>query len=202
MIWTKQFYHYDVPEWLEGDPAQPPPPPERQARPQLAIGGTSTTPTSSRCRTSGSIPGTPPGTSPSTASRLRIIDPEFAKAAARAAHPRMVHAPQRPVARLRMGIRRRQSAGPRLGRLARLPDRPQARDAASGDLRLPGARLPQAAAQLHLVGQPQGRARAATSSRAASSASTTSASSTAPRRCRPAATSTRPTAPPGWRCTA
>ena len=30
MIWSKQFFHYDVQEWLEGDPAQPPPPPERK----------------------------------------------------------------------------------------------------------------------------------------------------------------------------
>ena len=30
MIWNKQFYYYDVPEWLKGDPAQPPPPPERK----------------------------------------------------------------------------------------------------------------------------------------------------------------------------
>jgi hypothetical protein len=30
MIWNKQFYYYDVPEWLRGDPAQPPPPPERR----------------------------------------------------------------------------------------------------------------------------------------------------------------------------
>lgn len=29
MLWSKQFYHYDVRNWLEGDPAQPPPPPER-----------------------------------------------------------------------------------------------------------------------------------------------------------------------------
>ena len=55
--------------------------------------------------------------------------------------------------------------------------------------RVPRARLPQAAAELHLVGEPQGRRRAATSFRAASSASTTSASSTAARRCPPAATS-------------
>ena len=26
MMWTKQFYHYDVPQWLDGDPLQPPPP--------------------------------------------------------------------------------------------------------------------------------------------------------------------------------
>ena len=30
MIWSKQFYHYDVPDWLKGDPAQVPPPPSRQ----------------------------------------------------------------------------------------------------------------------------------------------------------------------------
>jgi len=29
MLWSKQFYHYDVRIWLEGDPAGPPPPPER-----------------------------------------------------------------------------------------------------------------------------------------------------------------------------
>ncbi len=29
MIWSKQFYRYDVDLWLKGDPAQPPPPPNR-----------------------------------------------------------------------------------------------------------------------------------------------------------------------------
>lgn len=29
MLWSKQFYHYDVRTWLEGDPAGPPPPSER-----------------------------------------------------------------------------------------------------------------------------------------------------------------------------
>ncbi len=29
MIWSRQFYAYDVRRWLEGDPAQPPPPPAR-----------------------------------------------------------------------------------------------------------------------------------------------------------------------------
>ena len=29
MIWTKQFYSYDIRTWLKGDPAQPPPPAER-----------------------------------------------------------------------------------------------------------------------------------------------------------------------------
>ncbi len=29
VLWSKQFYHYDVKRWLEGDPVGPPPPPER-----------------------------------------------------------------------------------------------------------------------------------------------------------------------------
>jgi hypothetical protein len=29
LLWSKQFYHYDVATWLNGDPAQPPPPSER-----------------------------------------------------------------------------------------------------------------------------------------------------------------------------
>ena len=30
LLWTKQFYHYVVREWICGDPTQPPPPPERE----------------------------------------------------------------------------------------------------------------------------------------------------------------------------
>jgi len=30
MLWCKQLYHYDVERWLDGDPAGPPPPPERE----------------------------------------------------------------------------------------------------------------------------------------------------------------------------
>jgi hypothetical protein len=30
LLWSKQFYHYDVRRWLEGDPACPPPPAERR----------------------------------------------------------------------------------------------------------------------------------------------------------------------------
>ncbi|HEX8040147.1 MAG TPA: glucosidase [Chryseosolibacter sp.] len=29
MMWSKQFYYYDVGQWLKGDPAQPPPPAQR-----------------------------------------------------------------------------------------------------------------------------------------------------------------------------
>ena len=30
MLWSKQYYHYDVERWLDGDPTQPVPPPERR----------------------------------------------------------------------------------------------------------------------------------------------------------------------------
>jgi hypothetical protein len=30
MIWSKQFFHYDIRKWLEGDPTQPPPPEARK----------------------------------------------------------------------------------------------------------------------------------------------------------------------------
>ncbi len=31
LMWSKQFYYYDVEQWLDGDPAGPPPPGERRA---------------------------------------------------------------------------------------------------------------------------------------------------------------------------
>jgi Glycosyl hydrolase family 63 C-terminal domain len=30
MLWSKQYYHYVITDWLQGDPAQPSPPPEHQ----------------------------------------------------------------------------------------------------------------------------------------------------------------------------
>jgi hypothetical protein len=30
LLWSKQFYHFSVKDWLEGDPSQPPPPPARR----------------------------------------------------------------------------------------------------------------------------------------------------------------------------
>jgi hypothetical protein len=30
MIWSKQFFYYDIPQWLKGDPAGPPPPHDRK----------------------------------------------------------------------------------------------------------------------------------------------------------------------------
>src|SRR5207248_462030 len=30
LLWSRQFYHYAVAEWLDGDPAMPPPPPSHR----------------------------------------------------------------------------------------------------------------------------------------------------------------------------
>ncbi len=30
MLWSKQFFHYNVERWFDGDPGQPPPPPQRR----------------------------------------------------------------------------------------------------------------------------------------------------------------------------
>jgi hypothetical protein len=30
MLWTKQLYYFDIPEWLDGDPSRPPPPASRK----------------------------------------------------------------------------------------------------------------------------------------------------------------------------
>jgi hypothetical protein len=30
MLWSKQYFHYVIEDWLKGDPGQPPPPPERR----------------------------------------------------------------------------------------------------------------------------------------------------------------------------
>ena len=45
LLWSKQFYHYVVKDWLEGDPGQPPPPPRAAATAAITTGRTCTTPT-------------------------------------------------------------------------------------------------------------------------------------------------------------
>ena len=65
--------------------------------------------------------------------------------------------------------------------------------------RLPRARLPQAAAQLHLVGQPQGRRRQQRLPGRLPRPRQHRRLRPQRSRCPPAGTSSRPTAPPGWR---
>ena len=130
------------------------------------------------------------------AAAFALIDPDFAKRQLLLLVKDRYQHPNGQIARLRVGARRRQSAGACVGRhgactksTARSPARRS---------RLSGTRVPQAAAQLLVVGEPQGRRRPQHLSGRLSRARQRRASSTARRRCRPAATSIRPTARHGW----
>ena len=70
LLWSKQFYHYEVNDWLKGDPSGPEPPQERLPE-ETATGPISTMRTSFPCRISGNIPGMRPGISPFIACRYR-----------------------------------------------------------------------------------------------------------------------------------
>ena len=131
---------------------------------------------------------------------LTLVDEDFGKQQLDLMLREQLPAPERPAPGVRVELRRRQSAGARVGDDLHLSTRAGA--SGRGRRRVARALLPQAAAELHVVGESQGPHAAATSSRAGSSASTTSACSTAAHRCRPAATSSRPTARPGWRSSA
>ena len=70
MLWNRQCYHYNVFDWLQGDPGQPPPPKQRQSG-RNRIGSTSMPTKCCRCRTSGNTPGLLHGTWDFIALRLR-----------------------------------------------------------------------------------------------------------------------------------
>ena len=42
LLWSKQYFNIDIPRWLNGDPGQPPPPPQRKSG-ETANGRASTT---------------------------------------------------------------------------------------------------------------------------------------------------------------
>ena len=192
LLWTKQAYVYDVERWLNQRGVEPrlgrrdPEPalvPHVQRRRHLDAGQVGV----SLVRGLGSrLPRRVPG----------VRRPGLRPRPARADAARSLSAPERAAAGLRVELRRRQPARPRLGGLVQLPA--QSREHGRRRHSVPQADLPHAGLQLHLVAQPEGSRRAATCSRAAFSASTTSASSIAARPCPRADTSSRPTAPPGW----
>ena len=129
---------------------------------------------------------------------LALIDPGVRQGAAPPADARMVHASERPVARLRVGVRRRQSAGSCLGRVARLSDRPRADGRCDRDF------LERVFHKLLLNftwwvnrKDADGRNIFQGGFLGLDNIGVFDRSS----RCRPAASSIRPTARPGWRCT-
>ena len=104
LIWSKQWYYFDVERWLSGDTGQPKPPASRQRNADWRHLNNADVPADAR----------PVGVPVvrSVGSRLprggdRADRRGFRQAPARAAHPRVVHAPQRSAPRLRVGLRRR-----------------------------------------------------------------------------------------------
>jgi hypothetical protein len=132
LLWSKQFYHFVVKDWLEGDPGHPQPPAERRGGrnydwPQLYNADVISMPDKWEYPWY-------------AAWDLAFHCVPLREGAAHAAAARVVHAPERPAPGLRMGLRRRESAGPCMGRLAGLQDRAEA--TRHGRSKVPGARLP------------------------------------------------------------
>ena len=152
-MWGKQFYHFDVERWLDGDPGL-----ARRRRRAAATGATAHW---WHMNSFDVISMPDPWEYPWYAAwdlafhcvAHRPRRPRLRQGPAAAAAARVVHAPQRADPGLRVGVRRRQPAGARVGGAAGLRDRRRPR------LRLPRPGHAQAAAQLHLVGQPQGHRR-------------------------------------------
>ena len=119
LLWCKQSYHYDVRRWLRRRSTQPPPDPAR-------VDGRNHEWTHLYNADVISMPDK--WEYPWYAAwdlafhcvAMALIDPEFRQGAADSFPARMVHAPQRAGSRLRMEFPRRESAGARLGGVARL----------------------------------------------------------------------------------
>mgnify|MGYP003694131427 CR=1 FL=1 len=156
MLWNKQHYHYSVHRWLDGDPVGPPPPDARQQGrnrdwPHFAASDILSMPDKWE------YPWFAAWDTAFHVVALAMIDPEFAKDQLLLLMREWYMHPERADPRLRMDVRRRQPAGARVGRDSRLPDRGQ--DLRPQRPRLPRARIPEAPAQLHVVGQPEGLGR-------------------------------------------
>ena len=199
MLWSKQFYHYDVDKWLEergSDPfkresqaraAQRQLAPHVQRRRDLHAGQVGIS----------LVRGVGPRLPRHGADARRS---GFRQAAAQADAPRTLHASQRTDSGLRMELRRRQSAGACLVHHLHLS--PGKGGERAKETRNGSRAVSRSCCSTSPGGSIARIASAAMSSKAASWASTTSACSIAVRRCRPAATWNRPTAPRGWRCSA
>ncbi len=104
MLWCKQFYQYVVRDWLNGDPLQPPPP---------ASGSTAAITTWQHVYSDDILSMPDNWEYPWFAAwdlafhvhRVGRDRPGVRQAAAAAADARVVHAPERPGARLRVGFR-------------------------------------------------------------------------------------------------
>ena len=119
MLWSKQFFHFDVDRWLVGDPALPAPPASRFAGTQPRVAP----PQQRRRDLDARHVGVPVvrGVGPRLPLRAaRPRRPAVRQGPAAPAVPGVVHAPERPAARLRVELQRRQPSRPRVGCAPRL----------------------------------------------------------------------------------
>ena len=123
-LWSKQFYHYVIRDWLAGDPLQPPPPAARREGRNHEWGHLYNDDIISMPDT-WEYPWFAAWDLAFHTITLALVDPAFAKGTTHYAHARMVHASERSVTRLRVGLWRRKSTGPRMGRVSHLSNRTQ-----------------------------------------------------------------------------
>ncbi len=123
LLWSKQFYHYDVSDVAARRPDQPPPPAERLHGRNSRLDAPLQRATCMSMPDKWEYPWYAAWDLAFHCVAVGARRSDFAKAPAEAAAARVVHAPERADSRLRVGVRRRESAGARLGGVARLQDR-------------------------------------------------------------------------------
>ena len=125
MIWSKQYFYYDVRQWLKGDPAQPPPPAERKfGRNSEWIHLNNADIVSMPDKWE--YPWYAAWDLAFHTLSLALVDSQFAKEQLLLITKVWYMHPNGATSRLRMGFWRRQPAGPRVGNLARLSNRSKA----------------------------------------------------------------------------
>ena len=99
MLWNRQCYHYNIFDWLQGDPGQPPPPPQRQKgrnHDWAHLNGDEVLSMPDKWE----YPWFAAWDLGFHCIALSLVDPEFAKRQLVLAGPRVVHASQRSAAGL------------------------------------------------------------------------------------------------------
>ena len=155
MLWSKQLYHYDVRRWLTEHGIDPfvPGGPDIRNRQWQHMDNAHVISMPDKWE----YPWFAAWDLAFHVLALTLVDEDFAKGQLELMLRVRLHPPERPDPRVRVELRRRQSAGPRLGDDLHVQTRgggPRPRRR-----RLARADVPQAAHQLHLVGEPQGRRR-------------------------------------------
>ena len=134
MIWSKQFFYFDVPAVARrAIRRSPPPPAEREHgrnREWMHLNNADIISMPDKWE----YPWYAAWDLAFHMHRARADRFGVRQGAAGAAHARVVHASERADAGLRVGVRRCESAGARVGDLARLSDRPQTQRGGKGDL--------------------------------------------------------------------